>query len=171
MSTAGDNASAFPGRLLRMTLQVYANTKNKPEDNEAFAREYHAKVASIHARNGIEAYQQVFTPPPYRAALDEMNRARNRGWVVDDHDLTAEFYFRNFAELEKVRADPDFQALQAAEGPYVNLVHTVVSLGWVEKYVDAGKVVNIGEDGKSMYPPWKELMDLSTARGPVEAGK
>lgn len=83
--------------------------------------------------------------------------------LSQDHDITVEFYFRSLADLEKVRADPDFQALQAGEGPYVNLVHTVASLGWVEKYVDGGKVVNL-KDGKSMYPPWEELMDLSTAR-------
>lgn len=73
-----------------------------------------------------------------------------------------EFYFRSFAELEKVRQDPDFQVLQAEEGPYVNLVHTVVTLGWVEKYVDDGRVVNL-KDGKSTYPPWSELQDLSTS--------
>lgn len=73
-----------------------------------------------------------------------------------------EFYFRNFAELEKINQDPEFQELQAAEGPYVNLIHTVVTLGWVEKYVDEGKVVNV-KNGKSTYPPWSELQDLSTA--------
>lgn len=80
-----------------------------------------------------------------------------------------EFYFRNFAELNKVNSDPEFKELQASEGPYVNLVHTVVTLGWVEKYVDGGKVVNIGEDGKSTYPPWAELNDLSTAFPPRPA--
>jgi hypothetical protein len=62
-----------------------------------------------------------------------------------------------------VNSDPDFQALQATEGPYVNLVHTVVTLGWVEKYVDNHEVVNFDENGKSLYPPWSELNDLSTA--------
>ncbi|KAI1100212.1 hypothetical protein F4804DRAFT_336490 [Jackrogersella minutella] len=84
----------------------------------------------------------------------------NRDWVIDDHDITVEFYFRNFADLEKMRADPDFRALQASEGPYVNLVHTIATLGWVEKYLDGGKVVNI-KDGKSAYPTWAELQDLS----------
>ncbi|KAI1381018.1 hypothetical protein F4677DRAFT_441349 [Hypoxylon crocopeplum] len=153
MSTTANDTGASPGRLIRMTLQVYGNQKNKPEDNEAFSREYVAKVAGIQARNGIEMYQQVFTPAPFRVALDEMNRRGNRGWVVDDHDITVEFYFRSFADLEKVRRDPDFQALQAGEDPYVNLVHTVATLGWVEKYVDGGEVVNV-KDGKSMYPPW-----------------
>ncbi|KAI1658173.1 hypothetical protein F4813DRAFT_388956 [Daldinia decipiens] len=132
------------------------------EHNEAFSREYLTKGASIHARNGIEMYQQIFTPVPYRAALEEMNRRGNRSWVIDDHDITFEFYFRTFAELEKVRVDPDSQALQAAEGPYVNLVHTVVTLDWVEKHVDGGRVVNVGPDGKSTHPPWSELHDLST---------
>lgn len=45
----------------------------------------------------------------------------------------------------------------------MNLVHTVVTLGWVEKYVDNYTVVNIDGNGKSTYPPWSEMNDLSTA--------
>ncbi|KAI1389611.1 uncharacterized protein F4822DRAFT_205989 [Hypoxylon trugodes] len=156
------NTKTSPGRLLRLSLQIYANRNNTREQNEAFVREYLVKVATIHARNGIEMYQQVFSPTPLRKALDEMNRKSNRGWVVDDHDLTVEFYFRNFAALEKVRHDPEFTALQATEGPFVNSVHTVASLGWVEKYVDSGEVVNV-QGGKSVYPGWAEMEDLSTA--------
>ncbi|KAI2467520.1 hypothetical protein F4781DRAFT_433288 [Annulohypoxylon bovei var. microspora] len=168
MSVTDNGTRASPGRLPRMTLQVYGNMKNRSEDNEAFSRDYLAKVASIHARNGIEAYQQVFTPPPYRAALGRGCRSPIPSFFSisppysADHDITVEFYFRSFADLEKVHRDPDSQMLQAVEGPYVNLVHAVVSLGWVEKYVDDGKVVNV-RDGKPMYPPWAELQDLSTA--------
>lgn len=79
--------------------------------------------------------------------------------------MTSEFYFRNFAELNKVNSDPEFQALQASEEPFVNRAHTVVSLAWVENYVDEGEVVNIVDD-KSTYPPRDELLDLSTALGP-----
>lgn len=79
--------------------------------------------------------------------------------------MTIEFYFRNLAELNKVNSDPEFQALQASEEPFVNRAHTVVSLSWVENYVDEGKVVNIVDD-KSTYPPYDELLDLSTALGP-----
>ncbi|KAI5925488.1 hypothetical protein F4810DRAFT_658866 [Camillea tinctor] len=157
---ATNNAS--PGRLLRLTLQIYRNQNSSAEDREKFAREYLAKVAALHAKNGIEIYQQVYTPVAYRAVLDEMNRRSNRGWTIDDHDVTVEFYFRSFAELTRVNRDPEFQALQVAEGPYVNLVHTVATLGWVERYVDGGQVVNVAE-GKSTYPSWKELGDLSTA--------
>ncbi|KAK3681692.1 hypothetical protein B0T22DRAFT_300078 [Podospora appendiculata] len=168
MSVANPTATALPGRLLRMTLQIYRNQTSTTEDREKFARDYLSKVTALHAKNGIEIYQQVYTPVNYRAALDEMNRRNNRGWVIDDHDLTVEFYFRNFAELNKVNTDPEFQALQASEGLYVNLVHTVVTLGWVEKHVDGGKAVNLGPNGKSLYPPWSELNDLSTAFAPAQ---
>ncbi|KAK7955327.1 hypothetical protein PG996_016134 [Apiospora saccharicola] len=153
-----------PGRLLRLTLQVYRNQASSAEEREKFAREYLAKAAALHAKNGIEMYQQVFTPIGYRSVLDEMNRRNSRGWTIDDHDLTVEFYFRTFAELTRVNTDPEFQTLQASEGPYVNLVHTVATLGWVEKHVDGGKVVNFDEEtGKSTYPSWSEMNDLSTA--------
>ena len=91
-----------------------------------------------------------------------MNKRRNRGWVVDDHDMTVEFYFRSFEEMNKVTNDPDFQRLQAEEEPFVNRTHTVVSLGWVETYVENGNVVNIKDD-KSTYGSWEESSDMSTA--------
>ncbi|PYH91393.1 hypothetical protein BO71DRAFT_332322, partial [Aspergillus ellipticus CBS 707.79] len=158
-------------RLLRLTLQIYRNQQDSSiEEREKFARDYLAKVAVLASKHSIEKYQQVYTPPSFREALEESSRRNKRGWVVDDHDLTVEFYFRNFLAMNNVGMDPEFRALQAAEGPYVNLVHTVASFGWVEQYVDGGKVVNIGEDGKSVYPSWMELGDVRTAF-PATAGE
>jgi len=93
-----------------------------------------------------------------------MNNRRNRGWVVDDHDMTVEFYFKTFADLAKITNDPEFQKLQQEEEPFINRTHTVVSLGWVEQYVMDGQVVNI-QDGKSTYPDFKHLTDLASAAG------
>jgi hypothetical protein len=93
-----------------------------------------------------------------------MNNRRNRGWVVDDHDMTIEFYFRTFEELGRITNDPEFQKLQEEEEPYVNRTHTVVSLGWVEQYVMDGEVVNIKE-GRSMYPGFEELNDVAAGAG------
>lgn len=76
--------------------------------------------------------------------------------------MTIGFYFRSFAELNKVNADPEFQALQASEEPFMNRENTVVSLAWVEKYVDEGQVVNIVDD-ESTYPSYDSLLNLSTA--------
>lgn len=62
-----------PGRLLRLTLQIYRNQTSKVEEREKFAREYLAKVAALHAKNGIEMYQQVgrvATCPPAHAPLN-----------------------------------------------------------------------------------------------------
>jgi len=98
-----------------------------------------------------------------------MAKRNNRGWVIDDHDLTVEFYFRSLADLGKLSADPEWQALQAEEEPYIDRRNTVVSLGWVEKYVGDGRVMNFGEDGKSAYPSYEELVDVKTAYGTGEA--
>jgi hypothetical protein len=75
--------SIAPGRLLRLTLQIYRNQNSNSEDREKFAREYLAKIAALHVKNEIEIYQQVYTPVGYRAALEEMNRRNNRGWTID----------------------------------------------------------------------------------------
>ena len=69
--------------------------------------------------------------------------------------------------MGKLSADPEWQALQAEEEPYINRQNNVVSLGWVEKFVEGSKVVNFGEDGKSTYPSYEELVDVRTAYGNV----
>ncbi|KAJ5100444.1 hypothetical protein N7456_006496 [Penicillium angulare] len=151
-------------RLIRLTIKLYKGETRQGGEGHDFARDYVVKAAKLHAKHGIYKYQQCYSPPAYRTFADDMNRRNNRGWVIDDHDVTIEFYFRSFAELNKVNSDPEFQALQASEEPFVNRVHTVVSLSWVESYVDEGKLVNI-VDEKSTYPPYEELLDLSTALG------
>lgn len=88
-----------------------------------------------------------------------MNAQRQRGWVVDDHDITVEFYFRDFDALTAVGQDPEFQKLQVEEGPYVNRAHTVASLGWVEVYVEGGKVVNVA-DGRPTYGAFEDVVDV-----------
>ena len=54
------NPTSAPGRLLRLTIQIYRNQATTTnEEREKFAREYLAKVAVIVAKHGIEKYQQV----------------------------------------------------------------------------------------------------------------
>ncbi|KAF4215747.1 hypothetical protein CNMCM6805_003333 [Aspergillus fumigatiaffinis] len=132
-------------RLLRLTIKLY-------------------KSQGRQGGEGHDFRPRCYSPPAYRSFVDDMNCRNNRGWLIDDHDVTIEFYFRSFAELNRVNSDPEFQALQASEEPFVNRIRTVASLSWVEKYVDEGKVVNIVDD-KSTYPSYDKLLDLSSALG------
>lgn len=151
-------------RLLRMAISLYRNPgRTAPEAYDYAVNNFAIQAAKIHAKHGILGYNQVFTPLSVRQTMEEMNRRRNRNWVVDDHDMTVEFYFRSFAELAKVTNDPDFQRLQTEEEPYINRTHTVCTLGWVETYVENGQVVNVGQDDRSLYGSWEESVDLSTA--------
>ena len=72
--------------------------------------------------------------------------------------------FRTFEEVTKVTLDPDFQAMQQEEEPWVSKHHIVTSLGWVETFVQDGKVVNI-QDGKSTFPEFAAMTDLSSLTG------
>ena len=78
-------------------------------------------------------------------------------WVIADHDLQVEFLFRDMATLARVTEDEEFKKLQAKEGPYVSKIHVVASIGWLETYVQDGKVVNVDEKSKPMFPGFKEL--------------
>lgn len=90
-----------------------------------------------------------------------MNTRSGDRWVIRDHDIQAEFYFRDHAVIAAISADPDFRALQATEVPYVSMFHTESSIGWIETYIQDGKVVNITEDGKSGYLGWAAMSAAS----------
>jgi hypothetical protein len=101
------------------------------------------------------------TPASFRGAAKAFNAARGDRWMVRDHDFQAEFYFRDPAVLAKISADPEFQALQKTEGPYVSSIHVETSLGWVETYMQDGKVVNLTEDAKPCYLGWAAMSTVS----------
>lgn len=100
---------------------------------------------------------KYFAPKSFRAMTAEMNAQRGSPWVVRDYDAQVEFLFRDMATFYKGASDPDFQALQAEEEPYVSGIHSEISIGWIETYVKDGKVVNIRGDDKSEYPAFREL--------------
>jgi hypothetical protein len=101
------------------------------------------------------------SPASFRGAAKAFNAARGDRWLVRDHDFQVEFYFRDPAVLARISADPEFQALQKTEGPYVSSIHVEASLGWIETYIQDGKVVNLGDDGKSSYLGWAAMSAVS----------
>jgi hypothetical protein len=76
--------------------------------------------------------------------------------------VTVEFYLHSLDELTAVLADPEFKALQQEEEPYVSGENIVATLGWVETYVQDGRVVNLDPDGVPTYPGFGVLADFSS---------
>ncbi|ORY71789.1 uncharacterized protein BCR38DRAFT_331970 [Pseudomassariella vexata] len=144
-------------RLLRMTVAHYRQPHVSEEDFHRWVTEQHAvRAAKLHAKNGIEGFSIYFAPKPFRDMTAELNAKRGRPWVVRDYDAQVEFFFRDMETFYKGASDPDFQALQAEEEPFISSIHAEISIGWIETYVSDGKVVNIGEDDKPNYPAFQE---------------
>ncbi|KAK2601841.1 hypothetical protein QQS21_004624 [Conoideocrella luteorostrata] len=145
-------------RLLRLSIAHYRNENCTEEEMHRWCGEEHAvHAAKIHAKYGVEGYLIHWTPSSFRNTAKTLNANLGDRWVIRDHDMAVEFWFRDLATVAAVAADPDFQALQAVEGPYASKIHVEASLGWVEQYVADGKVVNVKEDGKPDFPTWEEL--------------
>lgn len=68
--------------------------------------------------------------------------------------MIVEFYLQDLDAAEAIINDADFQKLQSEEAPWIDMDRTPIgaTLGWVEVYVDQGKIVNI-TDGKPSYTP------------------
>jgi hypothetical protein len=94
-----------------------------------------------------------------------MNAGSERGWMVDDHDLTVELYFHSLALLEATMKDPEIQRLYEEEAPFVSKIHPVATLGWVEVYVKDGKAINVAS-GKSAYGCFEEVCDITKPHEP-----
>ncbi|KAL9628415.1 MAG: hypothetical protein Q9164_007286, partial [Protoblastenia rupestris] len=85
-------------------------------------------------------------------------REMGANWVIDQHDVTVELYLRDMAALKAIASDPAFASFAALEEPYISRKHVVVSLGWVEVYVQNGEVVGVDEDGRPTYSPYAEFV-------------
>lgn len=96
---------------------------------------------------------QLFSLKPARDQVQKLNERLGGRWVVDDHDVLVEFYVRDLEAMEGVINDPDFQKLQAEEAPWIDAERNPIgaSFGWVEVYLDQGKVVNVTKDQKPSY--------------------
>ncbi|GKZ24844.1 hypothetical protein AbraIFM66951_005131 [Aspergillus brasiliensis] len=131
-------------RILRLRIAHYKTEDKTEAEAHKFGTQFAEKAARLHEKHGIWGYAQK----------------ANRGWVIDDHDFAVEFYFKTLEDLSKVSRDPEFHALQAEEVPYISKHHVVTSLGWVETFVEHGKVVHI-ENGKSTYGTFEEMQEIT----------
>ncbi|PNY23689.1 Uncharacterized protein TCAP_06360 [Tolypocladium capitatum] len=155
---ASCNPDVQKKRLLRLTVAHYRTETCSPEEMYRWGTEVHAAhVARIHAKHGIEGYAVHWSPASFRGVAKALNANLGDRWVIRDHDMHVEFWFRDMATVAAVAADPDFQALQATEGPYASKIHIEASLGWVEQYVADGKVVNVTPEGKPDFLSFEEM--------------
>lgn len=111
--------------------------------------------------------RQLFNLTATREAARELNERLGKKWVLDDHDVVVEFYLRDLEAVQRIIADPEFAKLQEEEAPWVDTERSdggvVAHLAWVEVYVENGKVVHVGSDGKPTYA----RLDLEASLIPV----
>ncbi|PLN76259.1 hypothetical protein BDW42DRAFT_23528 [Aspergillus taichungensis] len=150
-------------RLLRIAVSHNRHPSLSEEQFHQWATKEHcARAARIHARHGIEAYGMLFSPETARTTVKNLNRTLGGSWAVDEHDVTVEFYLHSLDQLTSVLEDPEFKTLQQEEEPYVSGKDIVATLGWVEAYVQNGRVVNLDPAGVPTYPNFGVLADFSS---------
>lgn len=74
-----------------------------------------------------------------------------------------EFYFKDLESLIAISEDEDFKALHVDCIPFINMETTVISLAWIEVFLDNGKVVNVSPEGKSLHPSFEEVSKIETS--------
>ncbi|KAL8909686.1 MAG: hypothetical protein Q9171_004931 [Xanthocarpia ochracea] len=136
-----------------LVLQASANERTEAMWNKATLADDSGTLppttSKLHAKNGIEGFSIYFAPKSFREMTTKLNDQRSNPWVVRDYDAQVEFLFRDMETFYKGASDPGFQSLQAKEEPFISGIHAEVSIGWIETYVNDGKVVNIREDGEA----------------------
>lgn len=88
-----------------------------------------------------------------RDQIQGLNERLGGKWTVNSHDVVVEFYVRDLAAVEGIINNPDFQKLKSEEAPWIDAERVPIgaSLGWVEVYLEHGKVVHVTEDEKPAY--------------------
>ncbi|KAE8149911.1 hypothetical protein BDV25DRAFT_172534 [Aspergillus avenaceus] len=155
-------------RLLRLSLAHYRKDSCSEESCHYFGTTLHAKqAATLHAKHGTRQYYQVYSTQATRDALDAFRRSLGADWTIDSHDLTVELYIRDLQTLRNIAADPEFASFYHLEEPYLSRRHVVASLGWVEAYVEEGRVVHVTDEGSEYRPVLQDFVgqggDLESA--------
>ncbi|KAI1323052.1 hypothetical protein F5Y16DRAFT_403832 [Xylariaceae sp. FL0255] len=136
-------------RVLRLSGHYHRKEGVTEEYFHKFSRYHAVACAKIHEKYGILRYQIAYSSSSAQSLAESMKTP----YQVNKHDLEIEYYFKDVANLQAVSADDDFKALHLESEPYV--------------YLDNGKVVNLGEDGESLYGSYSELSDIKISDQPV----
>ncbi|KAI0164280.1 hypothetical protein GGR52DRAFT_113015 [Hypoxylon sp. FL1284] len=150
-------------RVLRLSGSYYRKEGISEKDFHDFISYRHGvECAKIHARYDILKYQMAFNS----SATQALTKSMKLPYKVSDRDFEIEYYFKDVAALLAVSADEDFKTLHVEAEPYVDLATTVVTLTWVEVYLEDGKIVNIDSEGRSLQPSFEELSDIKISDKP-----
>lgn len=103
--------------------------------------------------NSDSCFSKIYNTELTRGAVEDFRNALGADWEIQRHDLTVELYVRDLGTLRSIASDPEFATFHHLEEPYLSRNHVVVGLGWVEAYIEDGKVVNVLDDGTPVYSP------------------
>ena len=166
-----------PKRILRLTGSYRRKEGVTEEQFHHFMSTDHAvKSAKIHERYGILKYQlvsgrrlficlkedvlptELFVPQAFNTdSVRTLVKSLQLPWpIYDRHDAIIEYYFEDIAALIGISADEDFKALHVDTVPFIDFDSTIISLTWIEVFLDNAKVVNVSADGKSLHAPFGE---------------
>ncbi|KAL1616302.1 hypothetical protein SLS56_011466 [Neofusicoccum ribis] len=144
---------AVPERILRLSGSYCRKDGVSEEDFHRFMSTDHAvKCAKIHEKYGILKYQ-----------LAPLANSLKLPWPTDEHDVIIEYYFKDVSSLLNISADEDFKALHVECEPFIRMDTTIITLTWIEVYLEDGKIVNIDSEGKSLQPSFAEQSRIELA--------
>ncbi|KAH9903786.1 hypothetical protein F4778DRAFT_99637 [Xylariomycetidae sp. FL2044] len=153
-----------PERVLRLSGIYYRKEGISEKEFQDFLSYRHGvECAKIHEKYGVLKYQMAFNSSSTQALATSMKMP----YKINDHDIEIEYYFRDVGCLLALSADKDFKALHVECEPYVDLSTTRITLTWIEVYLEDGKLVNIGPEGKSTQPSFEELSKIEMSDRPV----
>ncbi|KAH8811069.1 EthD domain-containing protein [Xylogone sp. PMI_703] len=137
-------------KLLRLSILQRKSSKLTDAEFHKHWTEHHAPIASSWlARNGIVGYTQYHTPPEIKQLAAGI--ADYAGAKLAEFDAHVEFMVHSVDDLLNALQDPEYPLkMQPDEGYMFERGSMVITLGYVETYVQDGKVVNI-VDGKSTF--------------------
>jgi hypothetical protein len=83
-------------------------------------------------------------------------------------DVIIEYYFENLEALIGISSDDDFKALHVDCVPFINMETTIISLTWIEVFLEDGKVINISAEGESLHPSFAEASKIELSDKPAD---
>ncbi|KAJ6785631.1 hypothetical protein PWT90_00504 [Aphanocladium album] len=154
-----------PQRVLRLTGSYTRKEGFSEAEFHKFMSPQHAtKGAKIYTKYGILKYQLAFSAASTRAVGTSLKLP----WSIDEHDVIIEYYYKDIEQMLAISGDNDFKAMHVECEPYINMDNTVISITWVEVFIEDGKLANINSAGETVHAPFEVSFVMSVAERPAD---
>ncbi|KAH9908269.1 hypothetical protein F4778DRAFT_716734 [Xylariomycetidae sp. FL2044] len=131
-------------QLLKIEAYHYKLQEKSDEDFQKFVQDVLTpKWVTLVKKHQVVKYTSTITPSAFSEKFRPHLEKTRPGWTMNEANLTLTYYVRDFEQMLKLTADPEYQSRgRDVEKGWIDSSKGHIKVGWETTYVEEGEVVN-----------------------------